>query len=194
MNFLASYLTASRSRFRLPRTLTLASWTGLCTDAGTFDCAAWWSTTSGLNSWKTASSASSRMSHWYSLTAGSRFARFPADKSSTTATSWFWALRPSTRCEPMNPAPPVTRIRTKRLWALVGGESGPLGRCVHGIQRQLFAGQLGGGTHEVAEQRVRPVGPALQLGMELRSQHEGMVGQFGDLYPARVGGSEERRG
>ena len=36
------------------------------------------------------------------------------------------------------------------------------------VQRQLLARQLGGGAQKIAEQRVRPIRAALELGMELR--------------------------
>src|SRR5262249_11047108 len=39
----------------------------------------------------------------------SRYSRFPVERSSSTVTRWPACRSASTRCEPMNPAPPVTR-------------------------------------------------------------------------------------
>jgi hypothetical protein len=44
-----------------------------------------------------------------------------------------------------------------------------------------------GGFHKRLEQRVRPIGPALEFGMELRANHEGMIGQLGDFHQASIG-------
>src|SRR4051812_36022231 len=41
-----------------------------------------------------------------------RLASCPVARSSKTRTRWPAAVSPSTRCEPMNPAPPVTRNRS----------------------------------------------------------------------------------
>ena len=41
--------------------------------------------------------------------------------------------------------------------------------------------------HKRLEQRVRPVGAALELGMELRPDHERVFAQLGDLHQPTVG-------
>src|SRR5260370_4759781 len=43
------------------------------------------------------------------------FSARPVLRSSTTCTEWPWDRRNSTRCDPMKPAPPVTRMRIIQL-------------------------------------------------------------------------------
>src|SRR5690606_41369125 len=49
------------------------------------------------------------MKHKRGLSSG-RLLRLPMDRLSSTRTPWPAASKASTRCEPMKPAPPVTRI------------------------------------------------------------------------------------
>src|SRR5437660_1156064 len=44
------------------------------------------------------------------------------------------------------------------------------------------------GGDEVAEERMRPVGPGAKLRVELRADHPGMVAQLADLDERAVGG------
>ena len=44
-----------------------------------------------------------------------------------------------------------------------------------------------GGLHKGQEERVRLVGPALEFGMELAAQHEGMIVQLGNLHQPPIG-------
>ena len=50
------------------------------------------------------------------LEAPARFSRLPLEKSSSTSTSSPRAAKASTRCEPMNPAPPVTTDLTRAAY------------------------------------------------------------------------------
>jgi hypothetical protein len=40
--------------------------------------------------------------------------------------------------------------------------------------------------HKCLEQRMRSIGPTLEFGMELRANHEGMIGQLGDFHQAPI--------
>src|SRR5262249_11826195 len=65
--------------------------------------------------WKTSSSAAPRMSTTWSRAAGLTCCRWPVLRSSTMVTWWPASTQRSTTWEPMNPAPPVTRIFTPRI-------------------------------------------------------------------------------
>src|SRR6266513_605744 len=58
--------------------------------------------------------ATSRMSITYSSARGFTLARSPVERSSTTVTRSPRAISASTMCEPMKPAPPVTRTCMRR--------------------------------------------------------------------------------
>src|SRR5450756_2709705 len=60
-----------------------------------------------------------------SASAPRRFSCFPVLKSSRTRTSYPAVSRASTRCEPMNPAPPVTRIRPSMRPSYCAGAARP---------------------------------------------------------------------
>src|SRR5918992_1792925 len=98
---------APSSTCSVPSTFTEASSCGCSTDVPTSACAARWKTRSGRTSSKSASSG-----RWMSCSctcaAPFRFSRRPVAKLSTTCPSSPRSSRASTRCEPMNPAPPVT--------------------------------------------------------------------------------------
>src|ERR1051326_1223768 len=91
----------------LPTTLISASPAGSATDLRTSTCAASCTTTSQ-------SAAASRMSITCSSARGFTFAREPVERSSTMLTRSPRAISASTMCEPMKPAPPVTRTCMRR--------------------------------------------------------------------------------
>jgi hypothetical protein len=104
-------LAASRT-VAVPATLIITSWAGSSTDRRTPIWAARWTTTSGCSASISACiAAPSTTSAWCSSTPARRFSRRPVERSSTTATSCPSSSSASTTCEPMKPAPPVTRIR-----------------------------------------------------------------------------------
>ena len=70
---------------------------------------------------------------------------------------------------------------------LVGGEGGDVLGLRDAVQGQLFARECGRGDQEVTEERVRAIGSAPQLGMELAAQHERVICQLGDLHQSSVG-------
>ena len=43
-----------------------------------------------------------------------------------------------------------------------------------------------GRFHKRLEQWMRPIGSALEFRMELRTDHEGMIGQFGDFHQTSI--------
>src|SRR5215211_1708530 len=97
----------------------LASKAGSATDLRTSIWAARWKTTSGrTRSNRSATASLSRMSSSDSRApfpnACSRFSWRPVERASATTTSSPRSSMASTRCEPMNPAPPVTRARMRR--------------------------------------------------------------------------------
>ncbi len=99
----------------VPPTLMAESCAGSATDLRTSIWAARWKIVSGLACPTAPATASaSRMSTSWSwaplLSALSRFSRLPVERSSTTVTSSPRSSRASTMFEPMNPAPPVTRV------------------------------------------------------------------------------------
>src|SRR5215213_6023526 len=70
-----------------------------------------WQRTSGRSSWKTFSQPERTSSSEKRAPSGT-FSRLPLERSSTTMTSWLRSRKRSATCEPINPAPPVSRIRT----------------------------------------------------------------------------------
>src|SRR5919201_6670101 len=104
---------ASSTRI-VPSTFTSASKSGRATETRTSACAARWKTISGRAVSNTGS-ASARMSPTWSVARSSTFSRLPEDRSSSTCTSSPRSSSASTRFEPMNPAPPVTIARIRRL-------------------------------------------------------------------------------
>src|ERR1700753_223303 len=119
---------AASSTLAVPPTLTAASKNGSSTDLRTSIWAARWKTSSGRASAKSAPTAApSRTSTSATRaplsSAFSRLARRPVDRSSRTGTSSPRSINESTRLEPMNPAPPVTKlfIRGGILSGFAGG-------------------------------------------------------------------------
>src|SRR5439155_18498875 len=108
--------TAALRTPRLPWTFVRQYAAGCATLSGTEVFAASWYTTS----WPSMAAAKAlrfRIEARFTRTSRgtvSRFRRDPVDRSSRTATS-FRAPRRSTRCEPMKPAPPVTRTRVPSM-------------------------------------------------------------------------------
>src|SRR5215211_661263 len=110
---------ALSSTLMVPSTFTRASKAGSAADLRTSIWAARWKTTSG---WAAAHSEATATASRTSISASSappsrapaRFSRRPVETSSRTVTSSPRSSRASTRFEPMNPAPPVTRARMKR--------------------------------------------------------------------------------
>ena len=94
----------------MPTTLISASWAGRRIETCTSACAARWKTASAPSASKPA-----RMSRCSSRAAGFTFSRLPEERSSTTTTSSPRSTSASTRCEPMNPAPPVTIARKPHI-------------------------------------------------------------------------------
>src|SRR6266545_421336 len=100
---------ASKS-FKDPRMFDRASWIGSATLWRRSMCAAWCETHSISSSERSGSRSASARSAWTKRAPSGTFSRRPAERSSTTITLW-----PSSRCrlamcEPMKPAPPVTRM------------------------------------------------------------------------------------
>src|SRR5947209_3752950 len=98
----------------VPRTLVLASSAGAPIEELTSTCAARWKTTSGWtlrNARSTASESrtSTTCSCAPSSSAEARFSRLPWERSSRMLTVSPRSSSASTRWDPMNPAPPVTR-------------------------------------------------------------------------------------
>jgi hypothetical protein len=96
----------------VPSTFDLASAAGSATDLRTSICAARWKITSGAlrsTASRTASPSATEVVT-SSAPAPTRSAR-PLDRSSTTVTRSPRASTAPTRCDPMNPAPPVTTTR-----------------------------------------------------------------------------------
>src|ERR1700744_3987502 len=126
-----SVARAASSTVAVPPTFTAASKYGSSTDLRTSIWAARWKTSSGRVSARTAPTAAPwRPATWASRaplsSAFSRLARRPVDRSSRTVTSSPRAINESTRLEPMNPAPPVTKlfIRGGILSGFAGGRRG----------------------------------------------------------------------
>ena len=116
MNRRAPARTAASRRFTVPTTLVNASIRGSRTETATLDWAARWTTTSGRHHSTTAAPAGEQTSETNTSSrlrpernAASRAGGVPTDRSSMTATLIPSASSRGTRCEPMNPAPPVTR-------------------------------------------------------------------------------------
>src|SRR5512132_3792138 len=106
----------------VPATLIPASNAGSATERRTSIWAARWKISSGVRC--SASSAifdpsrtSASLSSAPPLSAPSRVSRRPVERSSITVTSSPRASSASTRLEPMNPAPPVTRDRIRRAFS-----------------------------------------------------------------------------
>src|SRR3990167_3610475 len=98
------------SRLRPPRMFTLASNVGSSTERLTAAWAARWATTSGRSASKRSPSRALRRSRRWKLAPGFTQAGLPVARLSTTVTAWPARTNASTTWEPMNPAPPVTRI------------------------------------------------------------------------------------
>src|SRR5439155_9870986 len=127
------------SRPMPPRMLIVASRRGSVTERRTSIWAAWWSTISGRNSAKQRSTAAaSVMSAWSKRAAAGTKVRSPLERSTRTATSWQRATNRSATFEPMNPAPPVIRMRTR-----VPPGEGSSGTCRAGGRDARGAGDLG---------------------------------------------------
>ena len=112
------------SRFAVPHTLTAAPPTGSRSDSGTLFRAARWITASG----RAAAKSSRRPAPGAAMSASSQCGAggegesategtpprppgaFAAERRSTGVTAWPSAIRRALSAEPMNPAPPVTRI------------------------------------------------------------------------------------
>ncbi len=73
--------------------------------------ASWWQSAAGTNSLKT-SSHPERISISKRCAPSETFPRLPVARSSTPVLSWPRARRQSAMCEPMKPAPPVSKART----------------------------------------------------------------------------------
>src|SRR5262245_40550855 len=71
-------------------------------------------TTSGRKSARMASRSDSRRSACAKTAAGLRLRRWPVARLSSASTAWPPSTSASTMCEPMKPAPPVTRQRRER--------------------------------------------------------------------------------
>src|SRR5215831_6828329 len=103
---------AASSTLTVPTTFTCASSAGESTDARTSICAARWHTSSAPDPSITAARAPGSVTLTFcSCTRGSSRPSRPDDRSSATTTSSPLATSASATCEPMNPAPPVTRTR-----------------------------------------------------------------------------------
>src|SRR5215208_2032561 len=117
---------ASRT-FTVPTTLSRASNPGSAIERRTSIWAARWKTLSGAKpsiaeNTASASATSSSVTDTPASRAPARFSSFPLEKSSSTRTSSPRAAKASARCEPMNPAPPVTTDFTEEsLWAQSDG-------------------------------------------------------------------------
>src|ERR1700682_5692170 len=71
----------------------------------------------------------------WSFAAAGTFSRFPEEKSSTIVTSHSFSRKRSATCEPMNPAPPVTRTLGIEISALRGRRVLRLGGRVGMLRR-----------------------------------------------------------
>src|SRR3990172_97811 len=98
------------SRLRPPRMFTLASNMGSATERLTAAWAARWATTSGRSASKRSPRRALRRSRRWKVAPGFTQAGLPVARLSNTVTSCPSRTNASTTCEPMNPAPPVTKI------------------------------------------------------------------------------------
>src|SRR3989304_767380 len=98
------------SRLRQPRMFTLASNMGSATERLTAAWAARWATTSGRSASKRSPRRALRRSRRWKVAPGFTQAGLPVARLSNTVTACPARTNASTTCEPMNPAPPVTRI------------------------------------------------------------------------------------
>ena len=79
-----------------------------------------WATNSGLKSLKQlVNFLIFRISIFLKTALGLRFFRLPLERSSITSTLKFLAIRQSTKCEPINPAPPVTITLTSFITGII---------------------------------------------------------------------------
>ena len=90
--------------------LERASWMGSATLWRRSICAAWCETNSIFSSRRSGSRSASAMSAWTKRAPAGTFSRRPAERSSTTTTRWPSATWRPAMCDPMKPAPPVTRM------------------------------------------------------------------------------------
>src|SRR3954447_13206256 len=107
------------SRLTVPATLSRMSRCGSETLMRTSICAARWQITSGRTRPTSSVRPGSVMSNCSKENrseerASARFSSLPRERSSSPTTSWPSASRVSQTLEPMNPAAPVTRMRTTR--------------------------------------------------------------------------------
>src|SRR5450759_125916 len=133
-----------------PSILTAAYSPGISNDSRTLTNAARWLTYSGRARANTSSNAPmSRRSACKREALGLTFSARPWTRLSTTKTSWYAASKASTTCEPINPAPPVTRIRLIELSLLM---SQTLSQTPHHFRKRptihwatcALSGRLGG--------------------------------------------------
>ena len=111
----------------VPSTFVRASNAGSASEMRTSTCAARWKTASGCASATTlrergAVADVAALQRAPPSSAPARLASLPLDRSSTIVTLSPRATSASTRCEPMNPAPPVTSVRM-RLASLDGSRA-----------------------------------------------------------------------
>ena len=104
---------ASVSTLSVPSTFAAFDARGSATERATAPSAPRWKTTSTPATAR-ATTAASATEPRISSAAGSRFSSRPVERSSSTRTVWPSSRRPSTRCDPMKPAPPVTRASMGR--------------------------------------------------------------------------------
>src|SRR5579871_3647832 len=102
---------AAMMRFSEPRMLIWASSSGSRTERLTLTWAARWTMPSGRRLRTRWAASGERTSTRSKRAAGLTLASRPPDRSSTTTTSSPRAQSASVVCDPMNPAPPVTRTR-----------------------------------------------------------------------------------
>src|SRR5450756_1910952 len=123
-----------RTAFTAPPWVTLPVPTGSASDCVTEATAARWHTAAQpstasriLNSLRTSPAMSWKWPPCAAASASAprRFSCLPVLKSSRTRTSCPAVSRASTRCEPMNPAPPVTRIRPSMRPSYCAKPAGP---------------------------------------------------------------------
>ena len=120
---------AAWARRIVPITFTSASKTGSSTDLRTSICAAWWRIVSTFSAPRRASKSNVRRSPSTNRAFAGTRSRTPVERSSRIVTRDPAARKASARCEPMNPAPPVTR--TERVSGIMApriamGEPKPL--------------------------------------------------------------------